>query len=288
MRKLTFEEYKNELLSLFKKVNNEFRNNNITWFAHSGTLLGAKRNGEFIPWDDDIDMGMTSREFYMKKNKIVKISNKLNLNVADKIEHIGLNNSRLISNEKITVEYEGQEYITSLFIDIMIAIPFKGKSWIRPIFWYLSCRVLQIFSTFWRPLPKYKATKKGSKKINWITQLAVFIARLFIFPILILHLFEKRLVSKSLDKNYDKYVFHYGWSNQKISYSKESLENLNKIVISGETVFINDNWEYELTTRYGKNFLMPPSASARIPHHITLTPFNGNSNEYDIFPHIIR
>ena len=48
------------LLVAFDKV---CRDNGLTYFLDSGTALGAVRHGGFIPWDDDIDVGMPRKDY---------------------------------------------------------------------------------------------------------------------------------------------------------------------------------------------------------------------------------
>ena len=49
-----------DLLNAFDKV---CKKHNITYFASSGTMLGAVRHKGFIPWDDDIDVMMLRSEY---------------------------------------------------------------------------------------------------------------------------------------------------------------------------------------------------------------------------------
>ena len=36
--------------------------NNITYWLDYGALLGAVRNGELIPWDSDVDLGVLAED----------------------------------------------------------------------------------------------------------------------------------------------------------------------------------------------------------------------------------
>ena len=56
-----------DLLSKFDRFCGE---HGIKYFITFGTLLGAVRHGDMIPWDDDIDVTMLRSEYY----KLIKIS----------------------------------------------------------------------------------------------------------------------------------------------------------------------------------------------------------------------
>ena len=50
-------------LYLLVEFDKACRKSGLTYFLDSGTALGAVRHGGFIPWDDDIDVGMPRKDY---------------------------------------------------------------------------------------------------------------------------------------------------------------------------------------------------------------------------------
>ncbi len=74
---LTLDEKKKIMLNILIDFKDFCDKNNIKFTLICGTLLGAVRHQGFIPWDDDIDVTM-SRKDYEKLISLMKINNKIN------------------------------------------------------------------------------------------------------------------------------------------------------------------------------------------------------------------
>lgn len=68
-------------LDLLLIMHEIFQELDIKYWLYAGTLLGAMRHDGFIPWDDDVDLGMM-REDYVKLPKIASLINQIDPDIS--------------------------------------------------------------------------------------------------------------------------------------------------------------------------------------------------------------
>ena len=56
---ISLEELQQRLTNMMFELHTFLEEQQIEYFLWAGTMLGAVRHKGFIPWDDDLDIGMT-------------------------------------------------------------------------------------------------------------------------------------------------------------------------------------------------------------------------------------
>lgn len=123
MKKIEREEVQPILFSILKEFKKYCQKNDLEFFLIGGTLLGAVRHKGFIPWDDDIDVGMMRYQY----NKLISVA-KQNPYIDRKKRYkilLPLDEGHIYPFIKIvdtkTIAYEkklNKRYATGLWLDV--------------------------------------------------------------------------------------------------------------------------------------------------------------------------
>lgn len=138
LEKLQETEYK-----IFEDVDKICRDNNIQYFIADGTLLGAVRHGGFIPWDDDIDIGMMRKDY----NKFIEIApglldEKYTLECWETNYYFGYGFAKVMNNRTkfIDAVSENVKCCKGIYIDVFPydAMPEKNVKLYSLLLWNLG------------------------------------------------------------------------------------------------------------------------------------------------------
>ena len=263
------------LLRTLRIVDHVCRENGIKYWLDGGTLLGAVRDGSFIPWDDDVDISM-AREDYEKFNRIAVQELPEDLFVQN-YENTGFagNPWTQIKDRKshMKIGY-GATYHQGIYLDIFPCDSFSENP-LRRIFKEKIYKLLYIkVQAINAPLKKpYFQGENIIKNIIKILLKIIFFECIFFDYEFIANLSlktrEKRI--NSMKKN-PKTNYGYGtdilnWEN---IYRAEDIFPLKTIKFEGFEFFAPNNCHSYLTNLYDSTYMQLPPENKRVYHNIEL------------------
>lgn len=242
-----------EIMDEFVRICDKY---NLEYFLTGGTMLGAIRHQGFIPWDDDIDVGMLRKDYdlFIKYAK-EELDNKYYLDCFETNKDYYLPFAKIKKNNTIFDE-EDNHHLNNhkgIFIDI---IPFenanKSDSFTQKI---QAILVRNITDTMF-----YK--KKIRKLKN--SRHPLFVLILSIIPNKQLMKIQKR-ISKLNKNNNSEYVVALAgtYSYKKETMKREIFVPSKKINFENKEYFGMNNPDAYLTKIFGNYMELPPKEKRR-------------------------
>ena len=251
---------KETLLYMLNVIDKICRENNISYFLDSGTTLGAIRHGGFIPWDDDIDLGMMRDDY----NRFLMIAPQY------------LPEDLILQNEKNETSYylffTKVRKLNTVYSDNRREEKFKYKGIQIDIFPfdYIADDIETANKYFDRVEKRRFIAEKRMVHIppqKKLKRMAYHIMRLIPASL------YRRSVEKMFIKNNStpkKYVASYTYilsKKKRCIFPSEAILPVKEVAFEGKKYFIMNNPDCYLRIMFGDYMQLPPEEQ-RIPHHL--------------------
>ena len=258
LKSATLQDLQAELLALLKVFDRVCRKNNIEYWLDAGTLLGAVRHKGYIPWDDDIDIGVPAGDYH-RLISALNSESKTNKNIFLHYEHNNVSKgvAERLSTTKMMMCIGNK--IVACFIDIF------------------PCRIIN------------KTDKQNDININNIAQYFYF-GRVLSDTKIDKKYIKNTLKSALIEKRKFTQYFHYDYLPNCNHRAPESIVStisttssdavcgtnvyfpytdifpLRKITFEGLESFAPNNFENYLRCIYGDYMTLPPKSKQTSKH----------------------
>lgn len=229
------------MLKIFDYICNKHE---ISYFLSGGTLLGAIRHKGFIPWDDDLDIGMTRKNY----EKFVA------LGVPE------LPNDVFFQNLETDKHYPRSSNVDARLRDKYSSYDHIG---IENNKWHEGLQV-DIFVYDKAFLPNNLIIITQNSFLKWITNSKGRAKALKIIS----KYFPFNLVYAS------NYLQYFGMRNSGANYIKQKeISTLVKTQFEDMEFYIPQGWHDCLTRQYGDYMKLPPPEKRQSDHNVLPDPF---------------
>ena len=259
-----------------KEIDRICRKHDIKYSLGGGTCLGQIRHGGFIPWDDDIDIDMTTENY----EKFIEVAPKetdtnrffLRTYKTDKNFKRSFSRFELKNTDIGTRSWERINLKEGIFVDIFEWNYLPNNKFLRNIVsnllfiirWLEMYKMLNAYTL----APRYRVIMELLRKI---------------VPFKLLYFLENKLKKCCGKKRTDWIIDNAVINGNHGGYPSEGIDEYKDVQFEGITVMNKKNPENFMKTIYGKNYnkWLPPVK--RISHHKwSNLDFGDYKNKYDL------
>lgn len=257
MRRMTSEELKARQIEILDVVAEYCDRNGIKYWIDCGTLLGAIRHGGYIPWDDDIDLGMLREDY----NRFLAEFNKSN----ERYKAYSIENSRSFPYPFIkvldldTVLYEPDRQGNKLNVNIDIFVYDNAPEDDRKV------------AKMYRKRDMYQILRcvavRSKPRGGFFRRCAVYVVRAM-FRCLPTGFFDRKIINNS--KKYNSVPTKRVGDFTAYSYmtcDKEAVASCIEAEFEGKKYKIPVGYDRWLRAFYGDYMQLPPE-EGRVSHHV--------------------
>ena len=270
----TSEEFKKTTKDLLAYIDSFCHENNIKYFAHYGTLIGAIRHKGFIPWDDDIDICMP-REDYEKFVKMFNNDDGQHYVLCSETSDTYYNGYARACDNKMILKIKGTFDIEHFgaFVDVfpLDIVPESLKE--REVFYEdlhnAFMNILYALPTrCYKPLPLRRRIKFSANLVKRIPAIVMGINNAK----------NKRnqLMKKYNNTNSELISCLFDVPDDRLVMRKDQIEDLIRVPFEDIEIDIPRKYDEILRQYYGDYMKLPPSSERYSHHHFT--PFWNNHN----------
>lgn len=269
-------------IAVLKEFDDLCKSNDLKYFAFAGTAIGAARHAGFIPWDDDIDLGML-REDYEKLKKIV--------------------NEKKGYNYRITTPETDPEYCSSIVKfqqnDTQFVPPYAIKDSAKlgihvDIFVYdkisddkkKATKQIRIARRYARLMFLRKYANPEVPGVGIISKVQRVLCRLIHYTLVLFHVSPKWMYRKFQDNaqasNNERTKFCTTFQSTKIQncrVRKSEIFPLVDMKFEDRTIPMMNGYDKSLTRIFG-DYMVVPSEDKRINHAPAIIKFAGEDPIY--------
>lgn len=253
-KKLNIIEIQNKQFELMLFIDDFCRKNNIKYFLIAGSCLGAIRHSGFIPWDDDIDIGLLRNDYEKLISTLKLDKSKYKLANYHNCREAYFPLTRIFfENTYVENEFAKGDLYHKMYMDIfpLDNVPDDDKQLERHI------NKIARFKTFLY----YKTNRKRS---NIFKILCANVIKVFLIP------FSKQKIIKKIDKLMKKYndtptkrvcSIASQYNYKKVTMPKVYFQSQKEVKFNNSKFYVTIFADDYLKKMYGSDYMKVPDSS---------------------------